>query len=190
MKLRVRGFVGMGLLITIVVIGSLLLTFNQWLSVQTQKAKANSYFRIAQSQIAILEALSMHFAVDCADDGQVSSVTVDDLISMGYLNDALIFNPFGFNYAISIDRASTSFDPLTGRALASGSSTMQLSYSPGLEHIEPLAYAYRNQKVSTHILGTKLLVEMKQPVSDEDLEQNYLFGGQTQDGSGQTYVCQ
>lgn len=188
-KQKEKGFIGAGMLM-FAILALTLVTFSfQWLTVETRKEKARNYQKMAESHVSILRSLGDYFFVDCMDDGQVASVSVQDLMDLGFLNAALMHNPYNFTYGLSIDRAATSFDPITGRAQAEGSSVMVLTVSDSAEHKDHLALAYRDKEIDFSQSNDDLIVRMDVNVTDEQLEQYYLLGGMQQDGTGQTYIC-
>lgn len=181
---RQSGITGMGLLLFSVVMLSIFSVFNQWLEVERMKTHAQNYEKIAESQTQILKGLAKYFTVDCSDDGYVNPVTTSQLVNGGFLNQSLIHNPFKFNYTLSIDRATEKVDPVTGRSIPEGRSVMKITTRATKEQLEYLMYAYKTKELHYTLSGTTLTLRMDNPISDTQLEQDYLLGG----ASG-SYYC-
>ncbi|MBF4371286.1 hypothetical protein EAY04_25190, partial [Vibrio anguillarum] len=88
---------------------------------------------------------------------------------------ALNYNPHEFDYEVSIDRASMTFDPITGRAQSDGATKLILTISNiDKKQRTLLQRAYRNQNISYQINGNEVIVNRDYVGNDEDVSNNFL----------------
>lgn len=175
--IRQRGLGGLGVMIILLVIISVYTIIARWFEMEQLKASHRNYQQIAESQTQILKSLARYFAVDCADDGYVTPVTVTKLIEDGYLPIELLHNPYEFSYSLTINRATASLDPITGRTIVDGRSVMELTTTAEQEHLDGLSTAYRSKDLHFTHSGSNLILHLDNPISDVQLEQDYLLGG-------------
>ncbi|MBF4342085.1 hypothetical protein EAY39_15070 [Vibrio anguillarum] len=183
-----QGFVASVLAIAVLIflIGAAIV----WMQIEGRKSEARRYLNVSLSHMRILNALEQHFSYHCNRTGVVPTATVDDLATQGFFDLALNYNPHEFDYEVSIDRASMTFDPITGRAQSDGATKLILTISNiDKKQRTLLQRAYRNQNISYQINGNEVIVNRDYVGNDEDVSNNFLLSGFQQDASGNHYVC-
>ncbi len=183
-----RGFVAS--VIMLVVLAAVTAFFVEWLNIQSRKAEAKQYDAIVKSQMYILDGLEQYFDVACNQNGVVPSVTFNELVTGGYLDEAAIHNPNSYAYNISVERPSITFDPNTNRAVAQGRTKLRLFASiADVRARTKIIERYRNYDVEFSVAGDVLTVMRLYRVDEADELEGFLNDGITAGGSGSTFVC-